>query len=307
MVKESSIKLAIVGLAAAGKTSILKTLQRSYHIGDSLPPTRNVERTQFKIFGQEGNIWDFGGQDQYRSTYLSKPEKFFSEIRYMYFIVDIQDTAHYPDAIDYFQAVYQNAHSLSKDLIVVVIYHKCDPPIIEKPEIKNGIESLTREFMKIAEGTDLLFYQTSIYDPPSVLEALSQPILGDTDLYNVMSMIFSNFAMDHGGLEYITLIIDDLFEAGSFRIKKGNEGFLAATVKFYQQFASLDSDANKKIQSFEFEAYKFVIIHGKADSYTFTLNIAYPVNIPGAPTEEDFDGLCTIVDEALQKNHPSIY
>jgi small GTP-binding protein len=304
METESVMKIAIVGLAAAGKTSLIKTLQRSYHIGDSLAPTRNVERTNFTLFGKEGNIWDFGGQEQYRNTYLSKPERFFAEIRYLFFVIDIQDSAHFPDAIDYFNAVYENAHSLSKELIVCVIFHKVDPPIAEKPEFIEHMESLTKEITRIAEGVDIKFCKSSIYDPPSVLDAFSLPILGDTEIYNAVSAIFAEFGMQKG-LEYITLIVDDLLEAGSFRVKRGNEEFINATVKFYQQFATLESEASTR--AYEFENYKFVIVPGKVMNYSYSLNFVHPVSAENPPNDQDVNGLKLIIDETFQRLSPSLY
>ena len=58
-------KIAICGLANAGKTTLIRTLQHKYHIGESLTPTRGVERNQITLFGQAALIWDLEWQGQY--------------------------------------------------------------------------------------------------------------------------------------------------------------------------------------------------------------------------------------------------
>jgi GTPase SAR1 family protein len=65
---ESPIKLALIGLNNAGKTTLLRTLQHQFKPGENIPPTRNIERNQFELFGQTGSIWDYGGQAQYREN-----------------------------------------------------------------------------------------------------------------------------------------------------------------------------------------------------------------------------------------------
>ena len=74
--EEHVTKISVLGLENAGKSTMLLTLQRSYHIGDNLIPTKNVARGVYSLFGQELAIWDFGGQAQYRKNYLDKPERF---------------------------------------------------------------------------------------------------------------------------------------------------------------------------------------------------------------------------------------
>ena len=54
------MKIAIIGLANAGKTSLVKTVQKTYHIGQAInspKPTKSVQRSIFKIFGQNAILW----------------------------------------------------------------------------------------------------------------------------------------------------------------------------------------------------------------------------------------------------------
>ena len=104
------MKIAIVGLANAGKTSIVKTVRKTYHIGESPAPTKSVQRSIFKIFGDNAIIWDYGGQEEYRASYLDKPERFLSDIRYLFFVIDIQEPNSFDEGLKYFSDVYDFIH-----------------------------------------------------------------------------------------------------------------------------------------------------------------------------------------------------
>ena len=107
------MKIAIIGLANAGKTSIVKTVQKTYHIGQTIAspkPTKSVQRSVFKIFGQNAILWDYGGQTEYRQAYLKKPERFLSDIHYLFFVIDVQDPKNFDQSLMYFSDVYDFIH-----------------------------------------------------------------------------------------------------------------------------------------------------------------------------------------------------
>ena len=67
---ERRAKILIVGLAAAGKTTVLYKLKLGPMAEESYPPTigSNVERVAFGKLTME--VWDLGGQDQLREAWL---------------------------------------------------------------------------------------------------------------------------------------------------------------------------------------------------------------------------------------------
>ena len=99
---EDTRKLAILGLGNAGKTSIIKTILYEFRAFAHLLPTTGVDRTNIEFFGHELVIWDFGGQDQYREIYLTRPIMYFQGIRYLYYVVDAQEPESLQKSIDYF-------------------------------------------------------------------------------------------------------------------------------------------------------------------------------------------------------------
>ena len=108
--EEKPIKLVIIGMENAGKTTILDILTGKINeISDKPPsmnPTIGVERSTILFFEKETKVWDFGGQETYRNEYLSNPEKYFHTISFFYYVVDIQDYYMLVSSVMYFRGIF---------------------------------------------------------------------------------------------------------------------------------------------------------------------------------------------------------
>ncbi|QEE17895.1 ADP-ribosylation factor-like protein [Promethearchaeum syntrophicum] len=296
------MKIAMVGLANAGKTSIVKTIRKTYHIGESPSPTKSVQRSIFKIFGQNSIVWDYGGQEEYRNSYLDKPGRFLSDIRYLFFVIDIQDTNSFDEALKYFSDVYDFIHEHTPQLIVSIMFHKKDPKIAKDPEIKERIRKLKRKFGAILVNREVGYYETSVYDALTLLTSISLPILGDLPIYNKISVLFANYAIQNS-VDYMNLTVDNLLELGKFRIFRKNQEFLDASMEFYKEFGNLEIDS--KIRAYNFEGYRFIIVQGKVEDYDYTLNVAHPLSLDqDMPTEEGLNQILQKINELFVEYHP---
>lgn len=310
MSEESVLKIGIIGLQNAGKTSMVQTLRQNFNIAlpVSTPPTKSVERTPVSIFGQETTIWDYGGQEVYQNIYLSNPERYLSELRYLFFVVDMQDPANFDKALFYFEEIYGHLLNLHSKAIISIFFHKIDPEIKNKPEILERIQNLRDRFQNLLTGIEVGFYETSCFDPLTVLSACSLPILGSFPIYNEISALFANFAMDLE-IEYLNLIVDDLFEVGAFRLIKADQNFLPASSEFYQEMAGLEFDT--ELKESEHQAYKFLslghVISAKNYKYNYRVNLAFPANLEKPPRKKDLQGLNKKIDKLFSKYHPQLY
>ena len=296
------MKVAILGLANAGKTSIVKNVQKTYHIGQSLSPTKSVERSIFKIFGDNAIIWDYGGQKEYRSSYLKKPERFLSDIRYLFFVVDIQDPEGFDQSLNYFSDVFDFIHEHTPQLIVSIMFHKMDPVIAKTPEIRDRVKSLKRKFGAILVNREVGYYETSVYDALSLLSSISIPILGDLPIYNRISVLFANYAIKNS-VDYMNLTVDNLLELGKFRVYRKDQEFLEASMEFYKEFGNLEIDS--KIRSYNFEGYRFIIVQGKVEGYEYTLNVAHPLAVNmEMPTEESLNQILQEINKLFVEYQP---
>ncbi len=299
------MKIAIIGLANAGKTSIVKTVRKTYHIGQTIQspkPTKSVQRTIFKIFGDNAIIWDYGGQDEYRAAYLEKPERFLSDIHYLFFVIDIQDPKSFDQSLNYFSDAYDFIHEHTPQLIVSIMFHKMDPKIAKTPEIKERVIKLKRKFGAILVNREVGYYETSVFDALSLLTSISLPILGDLPIYNKISVLFANYAI-RNSVDYMNLTVDNLLELGKFRIYRKDQEFLEASMEFYKEFGNLEIDS--KIRSYNFEGYRFIIVQGKSEEYDYTLNVAHPLSVGlEMPTEESLNQILREINDLFVEYHP---
>jgi GTPase SAR1 family protein len=192
---EIATKIAIIGLANAGKTSIVKVLTQEFDMLTSLRPTQSIERTQVDVLGKELIFWDYGGQDIYRSKYLATPERYFDSISNLYYVLDSRDPNLIDENISYFLDVYQNVKQYSPNAKYVILFHKCDPPcsdIIDLHKIKQKFLEAIVPALE-ADSVPITIYRTSIYNPLSIVTAFSQPLLSQNQLFSNISDMLKSF------------------------------------------------------------------------------------------------------------------
>ena len=68
----------------------------------SLKPTVGCERSTIYLEEQKLLVFDMGGQDTYRKSYIDQPDRFFLGTDVMVFMIDIQeDSENFQLALDY--------------------------------------------------------------------------------------------------------------------------------------------------------------------------------------------------------------
>ena len=177
-----------------------------------------------------------------------------------------------------------------------------DPKIAKNPEIKDRIKKLKRKFGAILVNREVGYYETSVYDALSLLTSISLPILGDLPIYNKISVLFANYAIQNS-VDYMNLTVDNLLELGKFRIYRKDQEFLDASMEFYKEFGNLEIDS--KIRAYNFEGYRFIIVQGKIEDYDYTLNVAHPIALDQEmPTEEGLNQILKKINELFVEYHP---
>ncbi len=177
--KEKALKILFTGLDAAGKTSIILALKREFSKIALVEPTRGAQRSNFTLLGKEISEWDLGGQKSYRIAYLKNPSKFFEDTEIAIYVIDILDTSRITESMSYFYDVIEKFKELNISPPVYVFFHKHDPKLIQsvKQEIENEIQKLQKEIVETANYWKINFYRTSIYDPFTIMSALSTLLL----------------------------------------------------------------------------------------------------------------------------------
>ncbi|MBD3211206.1 MAG: hypothetical protein GF311_01265 [Candidatus Lokiarchaeota archaeon] len=210
-------KILFTGLDGAGKTSIILALKREFSKIAILSPTRGAQRRVFEFLGKAVSEWDLGGQKSYRIAYLKNPGKYFENTEIAIYVIDIQDKKRIPEAIDYLKDVITQFEELEAEPPIYIFFHKFDP-VLERSaynEYSNLTINLKEDIKSEADYKRLYFYNTSIYDLPSIIKAMSEILL---TLYSKSELIdrtieqFANKVKSDG----VVVIDDNSLQIGSY-------------------------------------------------------------------------------------------
>ncbi len=170
---ENQKKIVLTGLAAAGKTSILRALDQDFVGLHQLTPTKGVEHTKIKIFGVEIFRWDMGGQEIYREKYILEKERYFSGTNLVIYVLDIQEENIEPN-LNYLKKVFAALHELEVKPHFAVFFHKYDPRILlSSVAHRKRMEIYIQDIDGMKGDIETWFYPTSIYDIPSLITSFS--------------------------------------------------------------------------------------------------------------------------------------
>ncbi len=186
-------KVIFLGLDNAGKTSIITAITKRFGFEDevkNLLPTKRIDRDMFRFLGLEFVRMDFGGQEQYRDQYLKNPGKYLGGSDLIFYVVDAQDPNRYVETIDYLDQVLLFFKEVKEDPPIAVLFHKFDPIILEDKDINQKALTLKQALTKYSNDFDIFFFETSIYDIKSVMDAFSS---GLSLLFNKMELVSQLF------------------------------------------------------------------------------------------------------------------
>ncbi len=172
------MKVSIIGLSGCGKTSIISTTFSASLPEETkqLAPTIMFEVHEHPYLGLSVALFDFGGQDQYRESYLDKPE-IFAETDALVLIYDL----HNPDQLEreneYFSKVLEAFKDGSKPAVHVFL-HKYDEEAYPKDLLDINLKKTRESAEKLLNGwkPSPTFHVTSIYDT-EVLSTIIRDIL----------------------------------------------------------------------------------------------------------------------------------
>lgn len=231
-------KIAILGLGKAGKTSIIKTMLYQFEDLMGLFPTKGVERTSIDFLGRELLVWDFGGQDRYIQQYFAHPERFFSGIQFLYFVVDAQDSSTIRESMSYFLKAFENCIKFSPEVKVFFFFHKIDPKFTDiSPFEKIEDDFLSEVLPKIQKKLQHppAAFHTSIYEPFSVIKAFSQPLLDNFSIYETLSKTIKQFVLEHNQ-KFGILFAAEFFELGHYLPKEKSHSIQELLTAFLKEF-----------------------------------------------------------------------
>ena len=163
-----SKKVVLMGLDDSGKSSIVFSLEgvKNLQAFTNINPTRDFQIRKFSLMDTDFGIWDFGGQQQYRTEHLLTFKENLKETDKFIFVIDIQDVARYDLVLDYLRKVIQLLIEYDIKVEFSIFLHKNDPDLyITHPEItEDKIEEIIKKIDTIMrEKLDYDLFKTTIY------------------------------------------------------------------------------------------------------------------------------------------------
>ena len=159
------VKIALIGLSGSGKTSIYATTfaMKSPESTECLAPTIMYEVRRHPYLGLEVSIFDYGGQESYRQSYLDKPDV-FNETDVLVPIVDMHDPDKLEKAKSYFEKVIDALRKKALKPKVYLLYHKFDTHDYPKEMLDANYKKAKDIFDTLFKGFEVQTYTTSIYE-----------------------------------------------------------------------------------------------------------------------------------------------
>ncbi len=194
------LKIVMAGLQNAGKTSILRVLDSNLEQIPLLAPTQGVEYNEYKVLGLNVTAWDLGGQIVYREKYLKEFKTYFSQTVVLFYVIDIQDAVLFKESIKYLKDIVDIFQKIAlKDVYIVILMHKFDLHV-QKPEMQLKISDLKETITKLLSKVPSIFYETSIFEPYSIFQAISDGILHQIDGHELLHQKIKELAEELGAL-----------------------------------------------------------------------------------------------------------
>ncbi|MGQ4872879.1 MAG: ADP-ribosylation factor-like protein [Promethearchaeia archaeon] len=192
-----------MGLDNAGKTSIITAITRRFGFEQEvskLMPTKRIARDQFRFLGIEFFRLDMGGQIQYREQYLKDPGKYLGGTDLVYYVIDAQDYDRYVEAIDYLDKIIEFFKEEQMYPPILIFFHKFDPALMENKELNKKVLTLKQALTKYSNDFDIFFFETSIYNIKSVMDAFSVGLSLLFDKMELVSNLFSELSKSYNAI-----------------------------------------------------------------------------------------------------------
>lgn len=172
------MKISLVGLSGCGKTSIYSTTLGGMtplevkHLG----PTVMYEVKTHNYLGLQISLWDFGGQEKYRQSYLETPN-ILANTTMLIFILDLHHPEDFEKANDYFSDIYSAIREGGGDPKLHIFYHKYDTEDYQESLLQENLEKAKKLSFILEKNPD--FSITSIYKQEELSEIFRKILIAD--------------------------------------------------------------------------------------------------------------------------------
>ena len=159
------MKISLVGLSGCGKTSVYSVAFAAKSPEDTkgLSPTILYETRRHPFLGLQVGIFDFGGQDQFRTEYMAKPE-IFRGTDILIPVVDLHEPQTFENAKQYFIDLLDLYRKSNEKPRIFLFLHKYDVENYQKELLDTNVKNAKEIFLDLFKDYEFDFMLTSIYE-----------------------------------------------------------------------------------------------------------------------------------------------
>ena len=245
-------KIGFLGLDAAGKTSFLHVLSKTYTSMIDTKPTKGIERSKSDIIGQTIDLWDFGGQKQYRDRYL-RSEKDLTGFDLVFYLIDIQDKARFGESGAYLNDLLGKMDDFNQNNLIVC-FHKYDPNL--KDALKDQMRDAWTDMEDIAEDA-FAFLPTSIFDENSITRAFSMGLRKIATKKEIIEQELLNLCRETETKGAVVLSIDGFVVASYALDESLTEDIESIGINLSNLWRTVDVKFDEIVGKAEFGEFRF--------------------------------------------------
>lgn len=209
-------KVAILGLKNAGKTTIMKNVLYQFQSLFALAPGESHTHKNFEFLGRELLVRDIGGESRYKSNFFSNPPRYSNQIRYLYFVIDVQDELLIRQNIAYFFKLLEFCKHNCPYAKIYLFFHKFDDYNSHQSQFAQHELHFLQQVLPELQSyqSQLTIFHSTLKNPLTIDAAFLQPLLSNEDIYDTLCYTIRQFCVEHQ-VDFGILLVDD-FELGHF-------------------------------------------------------------------------------------------
>ncbi len=168
------LKIIFSGFSKAGKTSIIRTLDKD--TVENIRPTINMEVTEVRFLGIDILCVDIGGQKTYRDQFMQNFDLYIKGTHIILYVLSVQDEKDEKESLEFLEMLLNRLEKSGVEAHLGILLHKLDPTVKNLAKVAKYANKLEKKVQKVLAGYGGVYYlfRTSIFDPSSLMEAFTQ-------------------------------------------------------------------------------------------------------------------------------------
>ncbi len=202
-----TLKILVLGIAKAGKTSWLLTLDNKTEQIAGVKPTQGVAYNQVPYAGFSLALWDVAGQEVYQKKFFIEHDRNFAGVNAIIFVYSIEEEESYKDAYALVKNLADIIEKMKLNVPVTFCLHKFDPYRREMANFQKNEKDIQNKIGKIMGQIPYQVFVTSIYDRASIVRAFASTIQKCVPEYDLIQARLKELAKEFNSP--MVLILDE--------------------------------------------------------------------------------------------------